>query len=75
MRLRARPEPDRFALEIPYSNARGIAATRASFRILEETDLGNALRLEVAGERKNLGSLSRYLESRASRLPLPRRAG
>ncbi|MEP6470961.1 MAG: GTPase HflX [Acidobacteriota bacterium] len=75
IRLRARPEPDRFSLEIPYSNSRGIAAARASFRIVDEQDLGDALRLEVAGERKNLGPLSRYLPSRADRVPLPRRAG
>ena len=59
IRLRARPEPDRFYLEIPYTNSRGIAAARAHFRIVEEVDLGDALRLEVAGERKNLGALSR----------------
>lgn len=75
IRLRARPEPDRFALEIPYANARGIAAARASFRIVEEADLGDGLRLEVAGERKNLGSLARYLTGRPGRIPLPRRAG
>ncbi len=75
IRLRARPEPDRLSLEIPYANARGIAAARASFRIVEEEDLGEALKLEVAGERKNLGSLSRYLTGRSGRVPLPRRAG
>ncbi len=74
IRLRARPEPDRFSLEIPYSNSRGIAAARASFRIVGERDLGDALRLEVAGERKNLGPLTRYLPGRADRVPLPRRA-
>ena len=77
IRLRARPEPDRFTLEIPYANARGIAAARAAFRIVEEVDLGDGLKLEIAGERKNLGALSRYLQSRAGRLavPVPRRAG
>jgi GTP-binding protein HflX len=75
IRLRARPEPDRFSLEIPYTNARGIAAARASFRILDEADLGDALRMEVAGERKNLGSLSRYLPVKAGRTLVPRRAG
>ncbi len=74
IRLRARPEPDRFSLEIPYTNSRGIATARAHFRIVEEVDLGDALRMEVAGERKNLGALSRYLPSRSDRV-LPRRAG
>jgi GTPase len=77
IRLRARPEPDRFTLEIPYANARGIAAARAAFRVVEEVDLGDGLKLEIAGERKNLGALSRYLQERAGRLavPVPRRAG
>jgi GTP-binding protein HflX len=74
IRLRARPEPHRFSLEIPYANGRGIAAARAAFRIVEEMDLGDSLKLEVAGDRKNLGSLSRYLPARAGRISLPRRA-
>jgi GTP-binding protein HflX len=61
--LRARPEPERFALEIPYANARGIAAARATFRVVREEDRGESLRMELAGERKNLGPLSRYVES------------
>ncbi len=62
IRARARPEPDRFTLEIPYSNARAIAASRAAFRILEEEDQGDSLRLRIAGERRNLGSLSPFVE-------------
>ena len=62
IRARARPEPHRFTLEIPYSNARAIAASRAAFRVLEEEDQGDSLKLRIAGERKNLGSLSRFVE-------------
>ena len=61
-RTRARPEPDRFTLEIPYSNARAIAASRAAFRVIEEEDKGDCLRLRIAGERRNLGSLVRFVE-------------
>ncbi|HEU5248611.1 MAG TPA: GTPase HflX [Thermoanaerobaculia bacterium] len=71
---RARPEPERFALRIPYANGRAISAARASFRVLEEHDLGDALWLAVAGERKNLGSLSRYEEPIEEPVVLRRRA-
>jgi GTP-binding protein HflX len=76
IRARARPEPEHFTLEIPYANARGIAAARAAFRVVEEVDLGDALRLKLAGERKNLGSLARYLEGVSGEQPvrLSRRA-
>jgi 50S ribosomal subunit-associated GTPase HflX len=63
IRARARPEPDRFTLEIPYSNARAIAARDAAFRVIEEEDKGDSLRLRIAGERRNLGSLSRFVEA------------
>jgi GTP-binding protein HflX len=59
---RARPEPERFTLRIPYVNGRAIAAARASFRVVEEQDLGDGLSLVVAGERKHLGALARYEE-------------
>ena len=62
LRARVRPEPDRFTLEIPYSNARAIAESRAAFRVLDEKDQGESLRLRIAGERRNLGSLSRFVE-------------
>jgi GTP-binding protein HflX len=59
---RARPEPDHLSLRIPYANGRAIAAARATFRVMAEHDLGDALALDVAGERKNLGTLARYEE-------------
>jgi GTPase len=70
----ARPEPDHFSLRIPYANGRAIAAARASFRIVEEHDLGDALALAVAGERRNLGPLARYEEALEETAPLSRRA-
>ena len=59
---RARPEPERFNLRIPYTDGRSIASVRASFRVVDEHDLGNALWLSVAGERKKLGALARFEE-------------
>jgi GTPase len=59
---RARPEPERFLLRIPYSDGRAIASARSSFRVVDEQDLGDSLWLSVAGERKNLGPLVRFEE-------------
>ena len=60
---RARPEPDRFRLQIPYADGEAIAAARAAFRVLREEDMGEALSLQVAGEKGRLGRLRRYLEA------------
>ena len=59
---RARPEPDRFRLRIPYADGRAIAAVRARFRVLSEADAGDALTLDLAGERRSLGRFRPYLE-------------
>jgi GTPase len=59
---RARPEPQRFVLRIPYTDGRAIASVRASFQVVDEHDLGDALWLSVAGERKKLGALARFEE-------------
>jgi GTP-binding protein HflX len=59
---RARPEPDRFRLRIPYADGRAIAAARARFRVLSEEDAGDALALDLAGERGSLGRFRPYLE-------------
>ncbi|HEV8232402.1 MAG TPA: GTPase HflX [Thermoanaerobaculia bacterium] len=73
--LSARPEPERFTLRIPYTSGRSIAAARGAFRVVEEQDLGDSLWLVVAGERKNVGSLARYLEEPLEeRVSLTRRA-
>ncbi len=60
---RARPEPDRFRLRIPYSDGGAIAAARAAFRVLREEDLGDALSLQVAGRKGSAGRLKRYFEA------------
>jgi GTP-binding protein HflX len=60
---RARPEPDRFRLRIPYADGRAIAAARAAFRVLSEEDEGEALEMEVAGESRALGPFRIYLEA------------
>ena len=59
---RARPEPDRFRLRIPYADGRAIAAARAAFRVLCEEDAGDALALDVAGESRALGPFRSFLE-------------
>ncbi len=61
---RARPEPDRFRLRIPYADGRAIAAARAAFRVLGEEDAGDALELEVAGESRALGPFRSYLDAK-----------
>jgi GTP-binding protein HflX len=71
---RARPEPERFTLRIPYADGRAIAATRASFRVVEEQDLGDGLYLVVAGERRHLGPLARFEEREEEPRALRRRA-
>jgi GTPase len=59
---RARPEPDRLRLRIPYADARSIAAARAAFRVVSEQDKGDSLALELAGQRRSLGRLRPYLD-------------
>src|SRR5262245_45843180 len=58
---RARPERDRVRLRIPYRDGRAIAAVRADYRVLSEVDRGDAIELTVAGERRRLGGLERYV--------------
>jgi GTP-binding protein HflX len=71
---RARPEPERFVLRIPYADGRAIAATRATFRVVEEQDFGDGLYLVVAGERRHLGPLARFEEREEEPRALRRRA-
>ena len=59
--LRARPETARMRLAIPYADGRAISAARARCRVIGEKDRGDALVLDVAGERARLGALTRYL--------------
>jgi GTP-binding protein HflX len=71
---RARPEPERFVLRIPYTDGRAIASVRASFRVVDEHNLGDALWLSVAGERKKLGALARFEEPAEEAAQMVRRA-
>ncbi|MGH9399263.1 MAG: GTPase HflX [Thermoanaerobaculia bacterium] len=59
---RARPEPDRFRLRIPYTDGRSIAAARAAFRVVREQDAGDTLALELAGQKRSLGPFKPYLD-------------
>ncbi len=58
---RARPEPDRVRLRVPYRDGRAIAGIRAHWRVLAEEDQGEFLLMTVAGQRERLGALRRYL--------------
>jgi GTP-binding protein HflX len=62
VRRRARPEPDRFRLKIPYSEGRSIARARSAFRVVRERDSGDALTLDLAGQRHALGGLECFLD-------------
>jgi GTP-binding protein HflX len=62
IRARARPEPERFSVTIPYTDGRAIAAARAGFRVVDEKDLGTSIGMQLAGERRRLGPLSEYLD-------------
>jgi GTPase len=61
IRRHVRPEEETFELLIPYASSRSIAAARERFRVLEETDRGDALRLVLAGRREGLAPLRHYL--------------
>ena len=71
---RARPEPERFSLRIPYTDGRAIASARASFRVVDEEVRGDALWLSVAGERRRLGALARFEEPVEEVVRMARRA-
>ena len=76
IRARARPEPERFSVSIPYTDGRAIAAARAGFRVVEEQDLGDSLGMKLAGERRRPGDLSEYLDrGHPSPRPSPRGEG
>ncbi len=60
---RLAPESEEFRVRIPYASARAIAAARASFRVLDEEDRGDSLWMRLAGDRRNLKPLSRFVEA------------
>jgi GTP-binding protein HflX len=60
---RLAPESEEFRVRIPYASARAIAAARASFRVIDEEDRGDSLWMRLAGDRRNLKPLSRFVEA------------
>jgi GTP-binding protein HflX len=58
---RLAPESEQFRVRIPYSSARAIATARAAFRVVEEEDRGDSLSMLLAGDRRNLRPLERFV--------------
>lgn len=59
---RIHPEAEEFRVRIPYTSARAIAAARASFRVIDEQDRGDSLVMRLAGERRHLSPIQRFVE-------------
>ena len=59
---RLHPETEEFRVRIPYTSAKAIAAARASFRVIDEQDRGDALVMRLAGERRHLLPIQRFVE-------------
>jgi GTP-binding protein HflX len=59
---RLAPESEQFRVRIPYSSARAIATARAAFRVVEEEDRGDSLWMLLAGDRRKLSPLERFME-------------
>jgi GTPase len=59
---RLSPSAEQFRVRIPYASARAIAAARASFRVVDEQDRGDSLWMLLAGDRRNLRPLERFIE-------------
>ena len=59
---RLHPETEEFRVRIPYTSAKAIAAARASFRVIDEQDRGDALVMRLAGERRHLPPIQRFVE-------------
>ncbi len=59
---RLSPRAEQFRVRIPYASARAIAAARASFRVVDEEDRGDSLWMLLAGDRRNLRPLERFVE-------------
>ena len=75
VRRRARPEPQTFALRIPYTKGAAIAAARARFRVVDEETEDEALVLTVAGDRHALDELGPYLVQRRPARGRPKTKG
>jgi GTP-binding protein HflX len=61
---RLRGGTEQFTVRIPYASGKAIAAARASFRVLNEEDRGDALELRLEGDRKHLKPLRAYVSDR-----------
>ncbi len=59
---RLHPETEEFRVRIPYTSSRAIAAARASFRVIDEQDRGDALVMRLAGERRHFPPFQRFVE-------------
>ncbi len=62
IRRRAHPQTQEFCLRVPYTEGRVIAAARAAFRVVEESDTGDALLLTALGEPRDMERFRQYLE-------------
>ncbi|MEP6994245.1 MAG: GTPase HflX [Acidobacteriota bacterium] len=69
IRRRLKPETEEFRVRIPYTSSRAIAAARAAFRVLDEQDRGDGLWMRLAGERKHLQPLMRFMDAPGKREP------
>jgi GTP-binding protein HflX len=63
IRERLLPADEEFRVRIPYTSPRAIAAARADFRVLDEEDRGDGLWMRLAGERRHLRPLLRFVEA------------
>ena len=63
IRERLLPAGEEFRVRIPYTSPGAIAAARAAFRVLDEEDRGDGLWMRLAGERRHLRPLLRFVEA------------
>lgn len=63
IRRRLEPESEEFRVRIPYTSPKAIATARAAFRVLDEQDRGDGLWMRLAGERRHLRPLMRFMDA------------
>jgi GTPase len=59
---RVRGGSEQFTVRIPYASGKAIATARASFRVLNEEDRGDAVELRLEGDRKHLKPLRAFVQ-------------
>jgi GTP-binding protein HflX len=59
---RLRGGTEQFTVRIPYASGKAIAAARASFRVLNEEDRGDAVELRLEGDRRHLKPIRAYVQ-------------